>query len=136
MCYFSLENPTRKAHADEVLLVERLSRSRKGLVAPEDGSTVVCLSPGIRLELLFIPDSTRRRYGLQLEERATFKVRHWLRRDMLLLDCGRLISFQSLEIGQVVRILSDTTDLAPKPSTPGVVIETVEDSVGPPRTKY
>jgi len=105
MCYYSLEGSSRNAREDEVLLVDQLTHTRKGLVDAEDPETAVCLTNGLRLELLFIPESTRRRFGLQLEERATFRQRHWLRRDLLLLDTGRIVPFQQLEIGQVVRIL-------------------------------
>lgn len=105
MCYYSLEGSSRNAREDEVLLVEPLTHFRKGLVAPDDSRMAVCLTNGLRLELLFIPESTRRRYGLKLEERATFRLRHWLRRDVLFLDNGRRLPFQNLEIGQVVRIL-------------------------------
>ncbi|MCI0625460.1 MAG: hypothetical protein L0387_28085 [Acidobacteria bacterium] len=105
MCYYSMEGSSRNARQDEVLLVEKLTHARKGLVSPEDTQTAVCLTNGLRMELLFIPESTRCRYGLQLEERATFKLRHWLRRDVLFLDNGRKVPFQKLEIGQVVRIL-------------------------------
>ena len=72
---------------------------------------------------------------MQLEERATFKVRHWLCRDMLLLDCGCIISFQSLEIGQVICILSDATDVVPKLATQGEVIERRRDPIGTPNAK-
>jgi hypothetical protein len=110
MCYYSLERPSRNAKEDEALLVDQLSDYRKGLTAPEDSNMAVCLTNGLRLELLYIPESTRRRYGLNLEERATFKPRHWLRRDVLFLDSGRRIPFQRLEIGQVVRILFQPAD--------------------------
>ena len=112
MCYYSLESPSRNAKEDEVLLVEQLTHARKGLVAPEDSNTAVCLTNGLKLELLYIPETTRRRYGLNVEERATFKLRHWLRTDVLFLDNGRKIPFQKLEIGQVVRILFQPADLA------------------------
>jgi hypothetical protein len=112
MCYYSLESPSRNAKEDEVLLVDQLTHARKGLVAPEDSTTAVCLTHGLRLELLYIPDTTRRRYRLKREERATFKLRHWLRTDILLLDSGRKIPFQKLEIGQVVRILFQPADFA------------------------
>ena len=111
MCYYSLESASRNAKEDEVLLVDQLTHYRKGLVAPEDSNTAVCLTNGLRLELLYIPESTRRRYGLGLEERATFKLRHWLRRDVLFLDNGRKVPFQGLEIGQVVRILFQPADI-------------------------
>jgi hypothetical protein len=111
MCYYSLEGSSRKAKEDEVLLVDQLTHHRKGLVAPEDSNTAVCLTNGLRLELLYIPENTRRRYGLGLEERATFKLRHWLRRDVLFLDNGSKLSFQKLEIGQVIRILCPPADL-------------------------
>jgi hypothetical protein len=113
MCYYSLESASRNAKEDEVLLVDQLTHYRKGLVAPEDSNTAVCLTNGLRLELLYIPESTRRRYGLGLEERATFKLRHWLRRDVLFLDNGRKVPFQGLEIGQVVRILFQPADIIP-----------------------
>ena len=113
MCYYSLEGSSRNAREDEVLLVDQLTHARKGLVAPEDSNTAVCLTNGLRLELLYIPESTRRRYGLQLEEPATFKLRHWLRRDVLFLDNGRKVPFQKLEIGQVVRVLYQPVGSAP-----------------------
>jgi hypothetical protein len=113
MCYYSLEGASRNAKEDEVLLVDQLTHTRKGLVAPEDCNTAVCLTNGLRLELLYIPESTRRRYGLKLEERATFKLRHWLRTDVLFLDNGRKLPFQKLEIGQVVRILFQPANFAP-----------------------
>jgi hypothetical protein len=112
MCYYSLESPSRNAKEDEVLLVDQLTHARKGLVAPGDSNTAVCLTNGLRLELLYIPDTTRRRYGLKTEERATFKLRHWLRFDVLFLDNGSKIPFQELEIGQVVRILFQPADSA------------------------
>ena len=113
MCYYSLERPSRNAKEDEVLLVDQLTDYRKGLIAPEDSNMAVCLTNGLRLELLYIPENTRRRYGLNLEERATFKPRHWLRRDVLFLDNGLRIPFQKLEIGQVVRVLFQPADLIP-----------------------
>ena len=116
MCYYSLESASRNAKEDEVLLVDQLTHARKGLLAPEDCNTAVCLTNGLRLELLYIPESTRRRYGLKLEERATFKLRHWFRTDVLFLDSGRTIPFQKLEIGQVVRILFQPANFAPSPS--------------------
>jgi len=116
MCYYSLESASRNAKQDEVLLVDQLTHARKGLVAPEDSETAVCLTNGLRLELLYIPEATRRRYGLKSEERATFKLRHWLRCDVLFLDSGRKIPFQKLEIGQVVRVLFQPADFTPKPS--------------------
>lgn len=126
MYYYSLEGPARNARVDEVLLVAQLTHARKGLVALEDSNTAVCLTNGLRLELLFIPQSTRRRYGLQLEEQATLKLRHWLRRDVLFLDNGRRVPFQKLEIGQVVRILYQPAPFTPAPSPPGHVIGTVQ----------
>jgi hypothetical protein len=129
MCYYSLESPSRNAKKDEVLLVDQLTHARKGLVAPEDSGTAVCLTDGLRLELLYIPDTTRRRYGLQLEEQATFKLRHWLRSDVLFLDSGHKISFQKLEIGQVVRILFQPANFAPSPSLPEVEGTSVDQPV-------
>jgi hypothetical protein len=117
MCYYSLEGSSRNAREDEVLLVDQLTHARKGLVAPEDSNTAVCLTNGLRLELLFIPESTRRCYGLQLEEQATFKLRHWLRRDVLFLDNGHKVPFQKLEIGQVVRILFQPAGFTPASSS-------------------
>jgi len=105
MCYYSMEGSTRNARQDEVLLLGRVAHQRKGFVSPEDPRTGVCLASGMRLELLFIPECTRKRYHLGLEETATFKMRHWLRRDLLLLDSGETIPIQKLEIGQVVRVL-------------------------------
>ena len=116
MCYYSLESASRNAKQDEVLLVDQLTHARKGLVAPEDSETAVCLTNGLRLELLYIPETTRRRYGLKSEERATFKLRHWLRCDVLFLDSGLNIPFQKLEIGQVVRVLFQPADFTPTPS--------------------
>ena len=117
MCYYSLEGSSRNAREDEVLLVDQLTHARKGLVAPEDSNTAVCLTNGLRLELLFIPESTRRCYGLQLEEQATFKLRHWLRHDVLFLDNGHKVPFQKLEIGQVVRILFQPAGFTPASSS-------------------
>jgi len=54
---------------------------------------------------------------------------------MLLLDCGCIISFQSLEIGQVICILSDATDVVPKLATQGEVIERRRDPIGTPNAK-
>jgi hypothetical protein len=116
MCYYSLESASRNAKQDEVLLVDQLTHARKGLVAPEDSETAVCLTNGLRLELLYIPETTRRRYGLKSEERATFKLRHWLRCDVLFLDSGLKIPFQKLEIGQVVRVLFQPAGFTPTPS--------------------
>lgn len=129
MCYYSLEGSSRNAREDEVLLVDRLTHARKGLVAPEDLNTAVCLTDGLRLELLFIPENTRRRYGLQLEERATFRLRHWLRRDILFLDNGRKVSFQDLEIGQVVRI--QPVEYVPTTSSRNEAYGTVEQRLDP-----
>jgi hypothetical protein len=129
MCYYSLESPSRKAKEDEVLLVEQLTHARKGLVAPEDSNTAVCLTNGLRLELLYIPESSRRRYGLKLEETATFKSRHWLRTDVLFLDDGRKIPFQKLEIGQVVRILFQPADLARATALQDDGVRTVNEPV-------
>jgi len=129
MCYYSLESSSRNAREDEVLLVDQLTHCRKGLVAPEDSNTAVCLTNGLRLELLYIPESTRRRYKLGLEERATFKLRHWLYRDVLFLDNGRKIPLQGLEIGQVVRILFQPADFIPALSPQH---DEVERTVQPP----
>ena len=129
MCYYSLESPSRNAKQDEVLLVDQLTHARKGLVAPEDSETAVCLTNGLRLELLYIPETTRRRYGLKPEERATFKLRNWLRTDVLFLESGRKIPFQKLEIGQVVRILFQPADLTPPPSLQEDGVPTVDQPV-------
>jgi hypothetical protein len=129
MCYYSLESASRNAKEDEVLLVDQLTHARKGLVAAEDCNTAVCLTNGLRLELLYIPETTRRRYGLKLEERATFKLRHWLRTDVLFLDNGRRIPFQKLEIGQVVRILFQPADVTPPPSLQEDGVPTVDQPV-------
>ena len=136
MCYYSLEGSSRNAREDEVLLVDHLTHHRKGLVAPEDSNTAVCLTNGLRLELLYIPESTRRRYGLRAEEVATFKLRHWLRRDVLFLDSGRKIPVQELEIGQVVRILFQPTDAiaALAPQENDEVERTVQQSYAAQRT--
>jgi hypothetical protein len=130
MCYYSLEGPSRNAKEDEVLLVDRLTHARKGLVTPDDRSTAVCLSKGLRLELLYIPESTRRRYGLQSEERATFKLRHWFRRDVLFLDSGSKLPFQNLEIGQVVRILSQPVGVTPEAPMEDQAVATLESVEG------
>jgi len=129
MCYYSLESPSRNAKEDEVLLVEQLTHGRKGLMAPDDSGTAVCLTNGLRLELLYIPDATRRRYGLETEERATFKLRHWLRCDILFLDDGRKIPFQKLEIGQVVRILFQPAALARTTALQEDGVRTVDEPV-------
>ena len=129
MCYYSLEGSSRKAKADEVLLVDQLTQHRKGLVAPEDSNTAVCLTNGLRLELLYIPENTRRRYGLRLEEQATFKLRHWLRRDVLFLDNGNKLPFQNLEIGQVIRVLSQPADFTPAASQDNETEKAVQEPV-------
>lgn len=129
MCYYSLEGFSRNAKQDEVLLVDQLTHARKGLVTPDDRSTAVCLTNGLRLELLYIPETTRRRFGLQAEERATFRMRHWLRRDVLFLDSGAKLPFQKLEIGQVVRILFQPVDLVPKASTEDQTFATLLEPV-------
>ena len=129
MCYYSLEGPSRNAREDDVLVVDQLTHARKGLVAPEDSNTAVCLTNGLRLELLFIPESTRRCYGLQLEERATFKLRHWLRRDVLFFDNGRKVPFQRLEVGQVVRILFQPAGFTPAQLSQDDAIGTVQQPV-------
>ena len=136
MCYYSLEGSSRNAREDEVLLVDQFTHARKGLVAPEDSNTGVCLTNGLRLELLFIPESTRRRYGLQLEERATFKLRHWLRRDVLFLDNGRKVPFQDLEIGQVVRILYQPVGFTPATSSQDEAYGTVQQAVDAARVDH
>jgi hypothetical protein len=123
MCYYSLVGSSRNAREDEVLLVNQLTHARKGLVVPEDSNTAVCLTDGLRLELLFIPENTRRRYRLQLEEQATFRLRHWLRRDVLFLDNGRKVAFQDLEIGQVVRIL-------PQQNSPDSAVPSQDEAIG------
>jgi hypothetical protein len=129
MCYYSLEGSSRKAKEDEVLLVDQLTHHRKGLVAPEDSNTAVCLTNGLRLELLYIPENTRRRYGLRLEERATFKLRHWLRRDVLFLDNGTKLPFQKLEIGQVIRILCQPADFTSAVAQDDPVERSVQEPV-------
>ena len=135
MCYYSLEGSSRNAREDEVLLVDQLTHYRKGLVAPEDSNTAVCLTNGLRLELLYIPENTRRRYGLGAEERATFKLRHWLRRDVLFLDNGRKVPFQRLETGQVVRILFQPADFirdsAPQDDKVERIVQQPLDAVEP-----
>jgi hypothetical protein len=129
MCYYSLEGSSRKAKEDEVLLLDQLTHHRKGLVAPEDSNTAVCLTNGLRLELLYIPENTRRRYGLRLEERATFKLRHWLRRDVLFLDNGSKLPFQKLEIGQVIRILCQPADFTSAVAQDDPVERSVQEPV-------
>ncbi len=136
MCYYSLEGSSRNAREDEVLLVDQLTHARKGLVAPEESKTAVCLTNGLRLELLFIPEGTRRRYGLQLEERATFKLRYWLRHDVLFLDNGRKVPFQDLEIGQVVRILYQPVGVTPVPSSQHEATGTVQQPMDTARVDH
>jgi hypothetical protein len=118
MCYYSLEGTSRQGKEDDLLVVHQVTHVRKGLVVPDDSNTAVCLTNGLRLELLFIPDITRRRYGLENEEQATFKTRHWLRRDVLFLDRGYKIPFQGLEIGQLIRILELPSPFRPFLSSP------------------
>jgi hypothetical protein len=105
MCYYSLEMPSRPAKEEEVLIVQTHPRGTKWLATPEDGETAVCLKDGLAVELLYIPADTQRNYRLKSEEKAIFKVRHWFRCDVLLTESRRRVLFQSLEAGQVLRIL-------------------------------
>jgi hypothetical protein len=93
------------------LVVEKLSPMRKWLVSPEDTNTGVCLQGDLRVELLYIPTATRRRYRLKDEEKATFKLSYrWFWSDVFLLDSGKAVPFQNLEVGQVIRVLSSETE--------------------------
>jgi hypothetical protein len=106
MCYYSAEGHSRAACQDEVLVVQRQRHGRNWLVSPDDPSTAVCLPDGAEVELLYIPEDTRRQFGLAEEAVGRFKMRHWWRRDILVIGNGAKVPLQQLQPHQVVRLLS------------------------------
>jgi hypothetical protein len=106
MCYFSAEGHSRNSREDEVLVVKRQPHGTNWLVSPDDCSTAVCLRQGTEVELLYIPDETRRKYGVAQEAKASFKMKDWWRRDLFVLKNGRKVQLKNLQPGQVVRVLS------------------------------
>lgn len=65
---------------------------------------------GAEVELPYIPEQTQRRFGLAQEASATFKMEHWCRRDVFLLQSGRGVRLKKLQEGQVIKILSLPAD--------------------------
>ena len=108
MCYASAEGRSRDARADEVLVVRRQHGSN-WLVSHEDASTAVCLRTGTEVELLYVPEKTRRRFGLTQEATAMFETNHWWWPDLFVLRNGRRVRLKKLQDGQVVRVLSVPT---------------------------
>ena len=108
MCYFSAEGHSREAREDEALIVQRQPHGSTWLVSSEDASTPVCLKTGTEVELLYVPEKTRRRFGLTQEATATFETNHWWWPDLFVLKNGRKVVLRKLREGQVVRVLSVT----------------------------
>ena len=79
------------------------------MVPPEDASTPVCLKTGTEVELLYVPEKTRRRFGLTQEATAMFETNHWWWPDLCVLKNGRRVRLKKLQEGQVVRVLSVPT---------------------------
>ncbi len=99
MCYYSAEGESRPAKGDEVLVVKRQLHETNWLVDPEHPSTPVCLGDGCRVELLYIPQQTQKKFRVGLEARATFKPRDWWRRDVLVLEQGADLCLRSRGLG-------------------------------------
>ncbi len=106
MCYASIEGRSREAREDEVLVVQKQPYGSNWLVSPDDISTVVCLRDGTEVELLYIPEEIQKRFRLQREAKAIFKMDEWWRRDLFVLREGRKVELRKLQPGQVVRVLS------------------------------
>ena len=106
MCYFSAEGHSREAREDEALIVRRQPHGSTWLVSSEDASTPVCLKTGTEVELLYVPEKTRRRFGLTQEATARFEMNHWWWPDLFVLRNGRRVRLKKLQEGQVVRVLS------------------------------
>ena len=109
MCYFSAEGHSREAREDEALIVRRQPHGSTWLISSEDASTPVCLKTGTEVELLYVPEKTRRRFGLTQEATATFETNHWWWPDLFVLKNGRRVRLKKLQEGQVVRVLSVPT---------------------------
>ena len=109
MCYFSAEGHSREAREDEALIVRRQPHGSTWLVSSEDASTPVCLKTGTEVELLYVPEKTRRRFGLTQEATAKFETNHWWWPDVFVLKNGRRVRLKKLQEGQVVRVLSVPT---------------------------
>jgi len=109
MCYFSAEGHSREAREDEALIVQRQPHGSTWLISSEDASTPVCLKTGTEVELLYVPEKTRRRFGLTQEATATFETNHWWWPDLFVLKNGRRVRLKKLQEGQVVRVLSVPT---------------------------
>ena len=109
MCYFSAEGHSREAREGEALIVQRQPHGSTWLVSSEDASTPVCLKTGTEVELLYVPEKTRRRFGLTQEATATFETNHWWWPDLFVLKNGRRVRLKKLQEGQVVRVLSVPT---------------------------
>src|SRR5262249_48834995 len=118
MCYVSEEGRSRDARIDEVLIVQRQRHGSNWLVSPDEPSVAVCLRAGTRVELLYIPEETQRRFGLPREAEATFKMNDWWRRDVFVLQNGRKVELRKLQSRQVVRVLSVPGGLHPKELSP------------------
>ena len=109
MCYFSAEGHSREAREDEALIVRRQPHGSTWLISSEDASTPVCLKTGTEVELLYVPEKTRRRFGLTQEATATFETNHWWWPDLFVLKNGRRVRLKKLQEGRVVRVLSVPT---------------------------
>ena len=109
MCYFSAEGHSREAREDEALIVRRQPHGSTWLISSEDASTPVCLKTGTEVELLYVPEKTRRRFGLTQEATAMFETNHWWWPDVFVLKNGRRVRLKKLQEGQVVRVLSVPT---------------------------
>ena len=105
MCFASAEGRSRDAREDEVLIVTRRPYGSNWLVSPDDMDMAVCLNEGTKIELLYIPEQTQRQFGLLREAQATFKMEHWWRRDVFVLETGQKVPLKKLQEGQVVRVL-------------------------------
>src|SRR2546428_930983 len=118
MCYVTAEGRSRDAREDEVVVVARQPHGSNWLVSPDIPSTAVCLKEGTRVELLYIPEKTRRQFGFPREAEATFKMKEWWRRDLFVLQDGRKAELRKLQPGQVVRVLSKPGTLNQKELSP------------------
>ena len=105
MCYYSAEKQFREAKEDDLLVVKKQRHGTKWLVSPDDPSRAVCLKDETRVELLYIPGQTQKKFSVGLEARATFKLRDWWRRDVFALANRKKVSLERLLEGQVIRVL-------------------------------